>query len=241
VREYAARESISTSSGQNDTGLFELNFRDDRYLPFEYLGAVSRWRLELPPENNYFDLESLSDAILHLNYTSREGGPLLRKAATEAAEGKLPGDGWTFFDVRSDFSDTWQQFRDSGKARVLEFILTRNRFPYIPGKPELTVSEIVLVYEAESTCEKGCSHVEFWKEGCDPDDRQRIHCVTSEKWPEFHYGCLKTPIGPLGPGNEKRRFKLHFPTDCGKIRRVFLFARYETLFEETAGCGCCRY
>jgi hypothetical protein len=50
VSENGALEAIATSSGQNDAGLFEVNFRDDRYLPFEYHGAVSRWRVELPPE-----------------------------------------------------------------------------------------------------------------------------------------------------------------------------------------------
>ena len=34
--------SIATSSGQNDAGLFELNFRDERYLPFEGAGAICR-------------------------------------------------------------------------------------------------------------------------------------------------------------------------------------------------------
>ena len=72
--QYGAREAIATSSGQNDSGLFELSFRDERYLPFEYHGAVSRWRIELPPENNYFDLDTLTDVVLHLNYTAREGG-----------------------------------------------------------------------------------------------------------------------------------------------------------------------
>jgi hypothetical protein len=90
VRQYAAREAIATSSGQNDSGMFELNFRDERYLPFEYLGAVSRRRIELPPQNNYFDLDRLSDLVLNLNYTAREGGELLRRAAAEAAEHRLP-------------------------------------------------------------------------------------------------------------------------------------------------------
>ena len=36
VDNLAAIQSIATSGGQNDSGLFELNFRDDRYLPFEY-------------------------------------------------------------------------------------------------------------------------------------------------------------------------------------------------------------
>jgi hypothetical protein len=29
-----------------DAGMFELNFRDERYLPFEGAGAISEWRLE---------------------------------------------------------------------------------------------------------------------------------------------------------------------------------------------------
>src|SRR5690606_8536093 len=36
VRQYAATEAIATSTGQNDSGMFELNFRDERYLPFEF-------------------------------------------------------------------------------------------------------------------------------------------------------------------------------------------------------------
>ena len=40
VRQYGAREAIATSTGQNDTGLFVLDFNDQRYLPFEYMGAV---------------------------------------------------------------------------------------------------------------------------------------------------------------------------------------------------------
>ena len=40
--------SIAVSTGQNDSGVFELNFRDERYIPFEGAGAISKWRIELP-------------------------------------------------------------------------------------------------------------------------------------------------------------------------------------------------
>ena len=113
VRQYDARQAIATSSGQNDSGLFQLNFDDPRYLPFEYMGAVSRWRIELPPENNYFDFDTLTDAVLSLNYTAREGGEPLRRAANASAQRHLPGDGWRFFDVRHEFPDAWQLLRDS--------------------------------------------------------------------------------------------------------------------------------
>jgi hypothetical protein len=40
--------SVATSTGQNDAGVFEFSFRDERCMPFEGAGAVSDWRLELP-------------------------------------------------------------------------------------------------------------------------------------------------------------------------------------------------
>jgi hypothetical protein len=54
-------ESIATSSGQNDSGMFELNFRDERYLPFEGAGVISQWKLELPNEFRQFDYDTISD------------------------------------------------------------------------------------------------------------------------------------------------------------------------------------
>jgi Tc toxin complex TcA C-terminal TcB-binding domain len=42
-------ESIATSTAQNDSGLFEVNFRDERYLPFEGAGLISQWQLSMPP------------------------------------------------------------------------------------------------------------------------------------------------------------------------------------------------
>src|SRR4029077_1238554 len=47
--DYAgATTSIVTSTGSNDTGLFETNLRDERFLPFEGAGAESTWKLDLP-------------------------------------------------------------------------------------------------------------------------------------------------------------------------------------------------
>jgi Tc toxin complex TcA C-terminal TcB-binding domain len=39
--------ALATSTAQSDPGLFELSFRDERYLPFEYAGAISEWAIEL--------------------------------------------------------------------------------------------------------------------------------------------------------------------------------------------------
>jgi hypothetical protein len=68
---YGPIESIVTSSGRDDSGLFEVNLRDDRFLPFEHAGAISEWTLELPNAPPNFDHDTISDVILHLRYTAR--------------------------------------------------------------------------------------------------------------------------------------------------------------------------
>ncbi|MDP8930665.1 MAG: hypothetical protein M3O70_19375, partial [Actinomycetota bacterium] len=68
------QESIVTSTAREDNGLFELSFRDERRLPFEGAGAVSRWRLEFPGAFPQFDRTTIADAILHMNYVQQDGG-----------------------------------------------------------------------------------------------------------------------------------------------------------------------
>ena len=244
VRQYAAREAIATSSGQNDSGMFELNFRDERYLPFEYLGTVCRLRIELPPKNNYFELDTLSDLIVNLNYTAREGGELLRRAASEAAERRLPGDGWCFFDVRHEFPDAWQMFRDSrrenGCSRKLPVRFSRAIFPFIPGHREVWITELALIFE---TYEAGnASHVIGFEgdgegNGRGLDERARtsgneqerhkgICCSRSDDWPGLYHGVNKTTIGPLGHDERRHQVMFSFDNAIGDISRIFLLCRY---------------
>jgi hypothetical protein len=74
--------SIATSKAQNDAGVFELNFHDERYMPFEGAGAVeSRWTLELPASFRPFDYDTISDVVLTVNYTALDD-PKLRMAVS---------------------------------------------------------------------------------------------------------------------------------------------------------------
>lgn len=75
-KDLRVRQEVALSSGLNDSGLFNLNFdNDERYLPFEYTGAISKWQLSFP---NHSDqkamLESLTDIIVHLRYTAKSSG-----------------------------------------------------------------------------------------------------------------------------------------------------------------------
>lgn len=70
-------QQIALSTGVDDSGMFTLNFQDDRYLPFEYTGAVSKWQLRFPNHNNQAHIiESATDIILHVSYTAVDGGSL---------------------------------------------------------------------------------------------------------------------------------------------------------------------
>ena len=67
-------EKMATSSAVNDSGVFELNFNDTRYLPFEGAGVASTWTLSLPNSVRQFDYNSINDVILHINYTAEDAG-----------------------------------------------------------------------------------------------------------------------------------------------------------------------
>ncbi|MDQ0741393.1 neuraminidase-like domain-containing protein [Pseudomonas sp. W4I3] len=68
-----AHQQIALSTGLDDNGLFTLTFdSNERYLPFEYTGAISDWTLEFPnPDRQKAVLESINDIVIHLRYTAR--------------------------------------------------------------------------------------------------------------------------------------------------------------------------
>jgi hypothetical protein len=142
-----AVQSIATSHAQNDDGLFEPNLHDDRRLPFEGRGAESEWRIELPQEFNQFDLDTVSDVILHMRYTAREGGRTLRDAAAEALRAQTPRTGVRLFSAKREFPTEWYRFLqppDDQAFQELELDLTE-RFPF-PFNGKTVAIDEVLVY-----------------------------------------------------------------------------------------------
>src|SRR4029453_1367292 len=114
VTDQGPVQSIATSSGQNDAGVFQLDFDQDRYLPFERCGAVSRWRFELPRQFRSFDYGSITDLVLHLRYTARDGGETLRAAAAGNLRALLrqaseAGSLVRTLSLRRDFPSEWHR------------------------------------------------------------------------------------------------------------------------------------
>ena len=140
---FGSLQSIVTSSAQNDSGLFETNLRDERYLPFENSGVVSEWQLQLPADPSkkdpvQFDYDTISDVILHLRYTAREGGGLLRNGAIAHVkdlftEAQATGSA-RLFSVRHEFPSEWAKFQSQAAVPNQRFELTLNlreeHYPY---------------------------------------------------------------------------------------------------------------
>ncbi|MDQ1812281.1 neuraminidase-like domain-containing protein [Massilia sp. CCM 9210] len=128
--------AIATSTGQNDAGLFEPALRDERILPFEGAGAVSRWSIELMDDETLrgFDYDSIADVILHIRYTAREEAGAFRAAAMAnlraqlvAAQSRL--ELRRVFRVSADFASAWTALRNPapGSAPELRVELRRER------------------------------------------------------------------------------------------------------------------
>lgn len=133
-----AIQSMVTSSGESDSGLFELDLGDERYLPFEGAGAISTWRLELPNDIPEFDFETISDVVFHVRHTAREAGHLRAPASTWVKEGVLqdPQGLLRLFSLNADFGAAWDAFETapSDASRQLALALGTDSFPYWVGR-----------------------------------------------------------------------------------------------------------
>jgi hypothetical protein len=244
--------------------MFELNFRDERYLPFEFSGAVSRWRIELPPATNAFDFASLSDVVLHLNYTAREGGDVLRAAASDAARCRLPGDGLRLVDVRRDLPDAWYGLQSEGEAehqrgwrRHFDLRLTESMFPTVPERRVRWVQGLQIFIEAPDADPDANVVVHFepheheheHDEECDCD-RIDVHCIASSEWPGIYWGVVDLSgkrLGPLGGTQPSRLGTFEMPDELGEVCNVRLVVAYcaegwPRCGEPKLGrscCGCC--
>ncbi len=141
--------SIASSSAQNDNGMFDFNFRDERYLPFEGAGAASAWTLSLYNSNSTtgspiypnIDMDAISDVILHVKYTASEPQTLFNTFVTavktmvaQYMAGSVSG--FTplgrIFSLKHEFPNEWFAFVSAFAADSssnMEFSLKREHFP----------------------------------------------------------------------------------------------------------------
>jgi len=147
--------AVVTSSAQQDSGMFEPNLRDERYLPFEGAGVISTWHIELPSEFRAFDYDSIADVILHVRYTARNSDDLKEKASQKllSAINSILAAGKTgmarLFSLRQEFPTEWRQLMGGtnpgptgNQSQV--FAITKDRFPFLFAGKQIKISSVDL-------------------------------------------------------------------------------------------------
>lgn len=149
---FMGGQSIATSSAQNDSGMFELNFKDERYLPFEGAGVISTWTLEIPSEFAQFDINSVSDIIMHINYTARYDGGL-KTAANDYLKTEFESNAdklVRIINLKQEFANEWNAYVQDVKNSVSNASLTINlnhgHFPHFCEGKELTLMTGIASY-----------------------------------------------------------------------------------------------
>lgn len=145
---WRMNEQVALSRSVNDSGLFQLNFQDERYLPFEGTGAVSTWRLELNGQPSAYDVATLTDVIIKLDYTALQGGDVfaadvkkLLKKREKSSENPLVGA--TLLNLSREFSAEWNAFL-ANPSQGISFKVTRDLFESL-GKAN-RIGSVFIVY-----------------------------------------------------------------------------------------------
>src|SRR5262249_43578754 len=138
-----AVQSIVTSSGQNDSGMFETNLRDERFLPFEGVGAESSWKLDLPNPKEYptFDYATIPDVVLHIRYTARQG--INPTVVTNSLQDLFPNGQAglaLLFSLRHEFPTEWSAFVNS--ASDLTVTIRKDYFPYFTQRKKINIASL---------------------------------------------------------------------------------------------------
>jgi Tc toxin complex TcA C-terminal TcB-binding domain len=147
---FGSIDQVVTSGANNDSGLFEPNLRDERFLPFEGSGAInSVWKLELPSEFPPFDYNTISDAILHLRYTARQAGDPMKSQATSELKQMFGATDtsslFLLFVLQNDFPTEWAAFAGSAAEPAnFNFRLRKEYFPYAVQTKKITVNSLLL-------------------------------------------------------------------------------------------------
>jgi Tc toxin complex TcA C-terminal TcB-binding domain len=168
---YGTVQSIVTSSGQSDSGMFETSLRDERFLPFEGSGAESTWKLELPDPEEYpaFDYTTISDVILHLRYTARQGVELtaVKKVLHELF--KNPSNLALVFSLRHDFPTEWSAFVNAKDNSPFTAMIRKDYFPYFTQGKKITIVGLELY---------------------DGTDVSKHHAIEEAKWDDAKQGWV---------------------------------------------------
>ena len=150
----ARNTSINTSGANNDAGMFDFSFRDERYLPFEGGGAISEWRLELPSKIRAFNYDTISDVLLTISYTALDGD---RTEAENALTTMLTNYGtdnglFRLISMKHELPNAFHNLFNPqpGNPQFIEFAIESSHFPYFLRDKNLVTTRTNIYLKPQS-------------------------------------------------------------------------------------------
>jgi hypothetical protein len=139
---WRVSQKIALSTGVDDSGLFQLDLNDERYLPFEGTGAVSTWRLEMPLQTNRLNYAALTDVIIKLRYSASDGGTDFARKVRDKVN-TIPYRAQAAFNLATNFPTAWYAFlyQPQAAAQVFDGNFVIGWFP-----PNLKIGQVTEVY-----------------------------------------------------------------------------------------------
>jgi len=141
----AKNTSISLSGALNDTGTFDFNLRDERYLPFEGGAAISEWRIELPSKVRSFNYDTISDVLLTIGYRALDGDRTtaendLAKTLTDYATNNGL---FRVISMKYELPNAYHKLLNpaAGDPQFVEFDIEKSHFPYFLQEKGLTLTQ----------------------------------------------------------------------------------------------------
>ncbi len=127
-------ESISFTSTNNATGLFELYPENELLLPFEGMGVDASWELQVPKPANQFNYDTLSDVIFTIEYTALNSFDY-REQVVQQLDRSVSAE--LALSVNNDFPDSWYHLLNTNSASdsaqqevILDLEILENYFPH---------------------------------------------------------------------------------------------------------------
>jgi hypothetical protein len=139
-KQISVHESVNTivtSTGREDMGVFTPPQQDERYGPFEGAGVISKWQLTLPKKNRQFSYRTIPDIKVHVRIQAMRKEEMVEPAENgvgDALDALTLQTGRTgsfvLFSARYDFPDDWYRWTQN-PASALSVTLTRDYLPYV--------------------------------------------------------------------------------------------------------------
>src|SRR5262249_37350012 len=117
-------------------------------------GVISELEIELSTEKELrqFDYSTITDVILLINFTAKEGGGLFKEKATAYIKDFMRNVGelteqpfMRMFSMRHEFPSEWHKFfhpAAEGGEQILDFTISKGRFPFFTQERGVVVMKM---------------------------------------------------------------------------------------------------